>query len=297
MARTVEQCRELDVNWCNDGGVFADGGSGTITWTSENGDENSVGYRFRAHGEPDILELRYSSYNRFLDDEPRDVVCTIPIDYTECHFGGERPWFRCPKCNDRVGKLYSTARSVEYICRDCGGLIYRSQESANELVEAFRAKREARARFRNNPFAPGALRDVYDSDKDGRETIRRYFADLDDRYGGATASPLRDTLISPDQHLPFEEWADRLFYRGGRSPGGRRYGYHGRCTATSKTTGERCRQPARGDHGKCYYHGGAEGSGIGEGQTDHAAEAIREAFEKSQTTNARLTIGQKGPVR
>lgn len=93
--------------------------------------------------------------------------------------------------------------------------------------------------------------------------------------------------------LPSKEWADRLLYRGGRSLGGRRYGYHGRCTATSRRTGERCRQPVRGDHGKCCYHSGAEGPGIGEGQTDHTAEAIREALKKGQTTNARLASGRK----
>lgn len=32
---------------------------------------------------------------------------------------------------------------------------------------------------------------------------------------------------------------------------------YGRCTATSKTTGERCRRDAIGEHGKCRYHGGA----------------------------------------
>lgn len=38
---------------------------------------------------------------------------------------------------------------------------------------------------------------------------------------------------------------------------GRDYGEHGRCEAKSKTTGERCKQPATDDRGKCHYHGGA----------------------------------------
>jgi len=32
---------------------------------------------------------------------------------------------------------------------------------------------------------------------------------------------------------------------------------HGRCEATSKSTGERCGRAATGPHGKCNYHGGA----------------------------------------
>jgi hypothetical protein len=38
------------------------------------------------------------------------------------------------------------------------------------------------------------------------------------------------------------------------------YGEHGQCEATAKTTGERCKRPAVGEHGKCDKHGG-EGSG------------------------------------
>ena len=38
---------------------------------------------------------------------------------------------------------------------------------------------------------------------------------------------------------------------------GRDYGEHGRCEAKSKTTGERCKQPATDSRGKCHYHGGA----------------------------------------
>lgn len=59
-----------------------------------------------------------------------------------------------------------------------------------------------------------------------------------------------------------------------RKARGRPYGQYGRCTATAKTTGERCRQPAVGPHGKRYYHGGAPGSGVGEDQTDRQAEEI-----------------------
>lgn len=38
------------------------------------------------------------------------------------------------------------------------------------------------------------------------------------------------------------------------------HGEFGQCEATAKSTGERCGQPATGEHGKCHYHGGG-GSG------------------------------------
>ncbi|XVH33888.1 hypothetical protein ACNS7O_19025 (plasmid) [Haloferacaceae archaeon DSL9] len=297
MATTVEQCRHLDVNWCNSEGVLKPGHSGTITWSSEHGENNGISYIFRSLGENDVLELRYSRYNRYLDDEPRNVTCTIPIDYTECNFGGERPWFRCPQCHDRVGKLYSTPRSDHYVCRDCGNLIYQSQEHTSELVSALRAERTAIERRAEDPFDRDRLRDVYDAHKRSRKAVATYTEELGGEYESDATSSLRDVLISPQQMPSFEEWAEQLFHRVFGNPDGRAYGHHGRCTATAKTTGERCRQPARGDHGKCYYHGGAKGSGIGEGQTDHAAEAIREALEQNDTLSARFAIFEKSHVR
>lgn len=47
--------------------------------------------------------------------------------------------------------------------------------------------------------------------------------------------------------------------------GERDYGEWGQCVAKASTTGERCTQPAKGPHGKCHSHGGAEGSGAPEG--------------------------------
>lgn len=41
----------------------------------------------------------------------------------------------------------------------------------------------------------------------------------------------------------------------------RDYGEYGRCEATASTTGERCKQPAIGEHGKRYSHGGKSKKG------------------------------------
>lgn len=299
MTRTVEQCRSLDVNWCNREGVLEPGSKGKISWTSSDDSENSIGYIFHSgrRESNDVLVLRYTRYNKYLDDEPRDVTCRIPIEYTECNFGGERPWFRCPVCSDRVGKLYSTGKYDGYVCRDCGDLIYQSQEYTSDIVKAFRKSREARERLLEEPFNRERLQEFYDAQKATRRTMVDYHEELDEEFGDETASPLRDTVAAPEQMPPFEQWVERLFHRSLKNPEGRPYGYHGRCMATAKSTGERCRQPARGDHGKCYYHGGAEGSGIGEGQTDHAAEAIREALENDQTLEAKLAIGEKAHIR
>jgi hypothetical protein len=72
---------------------------------------------------------------------------------------------------------------------------------------------------------------------------------------------------------PFEEWLADVERRIYNELYGRDYGEHGQCEATAQTTGERCRQPATAEHGKCYYHGGAAGSGAPEGNQNAAADA------------------------
>src|SRR5262245_39934406 len=42
------------------------------------------------------------------------AIQEVPIHWSKCHFGGERPWFNCPRrieensCGRRVAKLYWT---------------------------------------------------------------------------------------------------------------------------------------------------------------------------------------------
>jgi hypothetical protein len=45
----------------------------------------------------------------------------IPVTWSRCNFGGLRPWFRCPRCDRRVGKLYNSGASLA--CRQCRHLI------------------------------------------------------------------------------------------------------------------------------------------------------------------------------
>jgi len=66
--------------------------------------------------------------------------------------------------------------------------------------------------------------------------------------------------------------------------GDRDYGEWGQCVATAKSTGDRCRAPAKGPHGKCGTHGGAEGSGAPEGNDN--AEGNDGGAAPENNTNA-----------
>ena len=49
----------------------------------------------------------------------------ITFDWTPCHYGGRRPWFRCPQCDRRVAVLALGGRL--FLCRHCYRLPYSSQ--------------------------------------------------------------------------------------------------------------------------------------------------------------------------
>jgi hypothetical protein len=260
---TVSRCRSFSADWLNRNGMLDPGYRGTIRW-SRNGEEtSSIGVRCVGR---DALRLHYTVTPRTGEEREHDY--RVPLDYTECNFGGERPWFECPgsDCGERVGKLYSAPGADLYLCRDCHDLGYESsQKSGDSHYEGIRKPLEksqaAKERYDDNPFDREALRDYYDA----QCALDRGFSQ---EFGTATFPG------SPAAASSFEEWADRLF---ARNVG---FGWHGQCTATARTTGERCRQSALGEHGKCWYHGGAPGSGIGEEQRDHAAEELEDLLEE-----------------
>ena len=50
----------------------------------------------------------------------------VKTQTTSCHLGGERYWFTCPRCGNRVAVLYAPGR--HFACRQCCGLGYASQK-------------------------------------------------------------------------------------------------------------------------------------------------------------------------
>lgn len=52
----------------------------------------------------------------------------IAFDYTACHFGGRRTWFKCPECRRRVALVYRARRG--FCCRHCCKLTYLSQNES-----------------------------------------------------------------------------------------------------------------------------------------------------------------------
>src|SRR5690606_16421113 len=78
------------------------------------------------------------------ETETRPVSVIVRIAWTSCHFGGRRPWFRCPECDRRVTYLIPGAGRVA--CRLCFRLTYGSQTEGRG-DRGFRKARRIRRRL------------------------------------------------------------------------------------------------------------------------------------------------------
>lgn len=66
---------------------------------------------------------------RIRGQEPHQIQSLVPLDWSNCHFGGRRPWFICPnpECRRRVALLYGNG---VFACRRCHDLSYECQKEA-----------------------------------------------------------------------------------------------------------------------------------------------------------------------
>lgn len=62
------------------------------------------------------------------------IQTLIEIEWTNPPLGGRRPWFICPECNKRIGKLYKPNNEHFFWCRLCWDLTYQSRMDGNDSI-------------------------------------------------------------------------------------------------------------------------------------------------------------------
>ena len=134
---TLDDVQQLDISVLRRDGVFRWAvDAGTISWKVEGRSVARIGYS----SSPTSIVLRYVV--RYGDADPGSIATHIPVEHTPCNFGGTRPWFRCPECDQRVATLYRP--SLCFKCQHCVGIPYASQ---NEPImdRMIRTSRKVRA--------------------------------------------------------------------------------------------------------------------------------------------------------
>jgi hypothetical protein len=124
---TCESCKSIDVRrWHREGRLHA-GQHFSWSWTYRG--ERSGSIDVRTEWDTAILMYRF---RRRGASEWKSIEQRVPITWTACHLGGQRPWFICAVysggryCGRRVAVLYGAGEL--FGCRRCHGLAYGSQQ-------------------------------------------------------------------------------------------------------------------------------------------------------------------------
>ena len=132
---TTDSLRALDIRrWARDG-LLRPSTQFQWQWRTDEKVTASIEVRIETRH---TLRLKYRS--RSPGTDWKDFDYPVLMDWTSCHCGGERPWFRCPAkgCGNRAAKLYGGA---VFACRHCHGLVYPSQQEAAPDRAARRCER------------------------------------------------------------------------------------------------------------------------------------------------------------
>jgi hypothetical protein len=95
--------------------------------------------------ETDRVVFRYA-VGREREEAWQTITETVPISWTRCNYGGQRPWFQCPRCAHRVAILYMTLPFARLRCRRCAHLSYSSQREVR-MARLQRRANKLRARL------------------------------------------------------------------------------------------------------------------------------------------------------
>ncbi|KFB75791.1 MAG: hypothetical protein AW06_003173 [Candidatus Accumulibacter cognatus] len=129
---TTSDMRTLDVRRLQRDGLLQPGRAFGWQWTGNGEEVASIQIRT----EVDRVMLSYRSRNN--GGEWQSMEYPVYLEWTPCHLGGRRAWFRCPAsgCGRRVAILYG---GTIFACRHCYRLVYASQREAEDE----RARRQA----------------------------------------------------------------------------------------------------------------------------------------------------------
>ena len=131
---TTVDYRALDVRQLQRLGMLKPGQFNGWQWM-RNG-EKIASIQVQTESDHVILSYRQQSGG----EDWKDMKYPVSLEWTDCNYGGQRAWFRCPAtgCGRRVAVLYG---GVIFACRHCHKLAYESQRENDTDLIARRAEK------------------------------------------------------------------------------------------------------------------------------------------------------------
>jgi hypothetical protein len=125
-------------------------GAYSVAWSRGDRPAGDILVRYDAT-RPGELVLDYRV--RVGEGDPWEPVReTVPLDSSPCRYGGERPWFLCPRCLGRRAVLYGVGD--RFRCRACHDLAYSStREGADERNRRRADELRRRIGCKRGPFS------------------------------------------------------------------------------------------------------------------------------------------------
>jgi hypothetical protein len=126
---TCESCKSIDVRIWHRIGRLRAGQYFSWSWTCRG--EPSGNINVRTEWDAVVLVYRIRSWGA---TEWKSIEQRVPITWTPCHLGGQRPWFTCAVfsggryCGRRVAVLYGAGEL--FACRRCYQLAYACQQES-----------------------------------------------------------------------------------------------------------------------------------------------------------------------
>lgn len=120
---TIEETKRVDIRYMRHSGLLKPGYTGSLSWSRGGKPTGNINFICLQ----DYLQLHFR-YRFGNEGDWQSVEQKITFDRTPCHYGGERLWFLCPRCDRRVEVLCSDGPL--FLCRHCYKLPYRSQNES-----------------------------------------------------------------------------------------------------------------------------------------------------------------------
>ena len=92
---TADECQSLDVRYLQRNSLLQPRRSFSLRWSQAGRQTGSIRGIVDSSRPPKSMILLYR-HRGGLGAEWEEVRETVPLSWTPCNFGGERPWFICP---------------------------------------------------------------------------------------------------------------------------------------------------------------------------------------------------------
>jgi hypothetical protein len=142
---TTSECHSMDVRYLQRENLLRSGHSFSLRWSRAGRETGFIGGVVEGTETPERVILLYR-HRSSPGGEWEDVREPVPLTWTACNFGGQRPWFVCPGagCGRRVAVLYGPGKY--FLCRHCYDLVYESQRD-NAIYRALHKAQSIRERL------------------------------------------------------------------------------------------------------------------------------------------------------